>query len=238
MRWLVASLLMVASSGLTVEAATYRNLIAQVPGAPTEADTVRIWMESDTAFGETAGVEYQIGPSYVKVLGAYDAVSGPPPANWYADIPAQPAGTTVAYQLFTRNEVGTDYGFTGFNWSYVVAATPTIDAGVPDGAIAVDAAPPPIDAAVPAVDAATSPVDAAPPPVDAAVPAADAAPPLADAGPPPPDAAPPPDGASPDAGAGPSQELGCGCAAAGRRASTGAAVLLVVAVVALRRRNR
>ncbi len=106
---------------LPAAAATYRTLIAQDPLSPTDADAVAIWMESDTVFGETAGVEYKIGTTYTKVLGTYD-LSGPAPANWRAEIPAQPAGTIVEYQLFTRNESGSDYGFTGFLWSYLVDA--------------------------------------------------------------------------------------------------------------------
>ncbi|HJR09657.1 MAG TPA: Ig-like domain-containing protein [Pyrinomonadaceae bacterium] len=107
---------------LTAQAATFRTRVAQVPQNPTDGQTVRIWMNSDTAFGETACVEYQIGNTFTKVLGTFDD-TGFPGANWRADIPGQPAGTTVQYQLFTRNEVGSDYGFTGFNWSYTVAPT-------------------------------------------------------------------------------------------------------------------
>ena len=103
----------------SASAATFRNHIARVPDTPTSAQSVRVWMQSDTAFGETAGLEYNIGSSYVKVLGTFDT-SGPAPANWRADIPAQPNGTFVSYQLFTRNQSGQDYGFTGFNWSYTV----------------------------------------------------------------------------------------------------------------------
>ena len=103
----------------SVRAATFRNHVARVPETPTSAETVRVWMQSDTAFGETAGLEYNIGGSFVKVLGTFDT-SGPAPANWRVDIPAQPGGTFVRYQLFTRNEFGSDYGFTGFNWSYTV----------------------------------------------------------------------------------------------------------------------
>ena len=55
----------------------------------------------------------------MKVLGTFDT-SGPAPANWRADIPAQANGTFVQYQLFTRNQSGSDYGFTGFNWTYTV----------------------------------------------------------------------------------------------------------------------
>ncbi len=101
-------------------AATYRNHIARVPSTPTSLQTVRIWIDSDTALGETAGVEIQVGSIYTKYLGIYDATSYPG-ANWYVDIPAFPHNTTVSYQLFTRNEFSVDYGFTGFNWSYTVS---------------------------------------------------------------------------------------------------------------------
>ncbi|MGH2543134.1 MAG: alpha-amylase family glycosyl hydrolase [Ardenticatenaceae bacterium] len=109
-------------SSSRADAATFRNRVAQEPAAPTSADSVRIWMESDTAFGETAGVEYHIvgTGTYVKVLGTFDT-GGPSPANWRADIPAHSNGTQIEYQLFTRNEFGSDYGFMGFNWSYTVA---------------------------------------------------------------------------------------------------------------------
>ncbi len=100
-------------------AATYRNHVARVPETPNSTQTVTIWMDSDTAFGETAGIEYKIGSSYTKVLAAFDN-SGYPGANWRAEIPAQANGTFVEYQLFTRNQFGSDYGFTGFNWNYTV----------------------------------------------------------------------------------------------------------------------
>ena len=99
-------------------AATSRSRVAQIPSSPTSQDSVRVWMNSDTAPGETAGIEYLIAGSYTKVLGTYDtSYAG---ANWRADIPAQANGTTVSYQLFTRNQSGSDYGFTGFSWSYTV----------------------------------------------------------------------------------------------------------------------
>ena len=119
---LLASLLVLSALSVApAAAATYRNLIAQDPASPTDVDTVILWIESDTAFGETAGVEYKIGSTYVKVLGVFD-VSGPAPANWRVEIPPQSAGVFVEYQLFTRNEFGQDYGFTGFNWNYFVDA--------------------------------------------------------------------------------------------------------------------
>ncbi|HEY0604348.1 MAG TPA: alpha-amylase family glycosyl hydrolase, partial [Herpetosiphonaceae bacterium] len=113
---LASSVFMPASRSF---AASFRNQVAQIPATPSSAQSVRVWMQSDTAFGETAGLEYNIGSSYVKVLATFDT-SGPSPANWRADIPAQPNGTLVRYQLFTRNQSGQDYGFTGFNWSYTV----------------------------------------------------------------------------------------------------------------------
>jgi glycosidase/Ca2+-binding RTX toxin-like protein len=114
---MLAALLLPAAPA---SAATFRNRVAQLPTAPNSTQTVRVWMQSDTAFGETAGLEYHIGSSYVKVLGTFDT-SGPAPANWRADIPAQANGAFVEYQLFTRNQSGGDYGFTGFNWSYTVS---------------------------------------------------------------------------------------------------------------------
>ena len=100
------------------QAATFRSVTAQVPATPNSTQSVRVWMNSDTALGETAGLEYRVGTSYTKVLATYDtSYAG---ANWRADIPAQPSGIFVEYQLFTRNQSGSDYGFTGFNWSYTV----------------------------------------------------------------------------------------------------------------------
>lgn len=111
-------------------AATYRSLVAQVPSDPSPSSTVRVWMSSDTAPGETAALEYRIGNSYVKVYGTYD--TSYPGANWRADIPAQAANTLVSYQLFTRNEFGSDYGFSGFNWGYSVSGQGCAGASVGD----------------------------------------------------------------------------------------------------------
>ncbi|GAB4216022.1 MAG: hypothetical protein OHK0022_56640 [Roseiflexaceae bacterium] len=124
---LIASLIGPASIS---RAANFRSLVAQVPATPGPGSSVRIWMNSDTAPGETAGLEYNIGSTYVKVLGTFDtSYAG---ANWYADIPAQAAGTLVAYQLFTRNEFGNDYGFSGFNWNYIVSGQSCAGAAVGD----------------------------------------------------------------------------------------------------------
>ena len=115
----VLALALLVSLRPSAEAATYRNHIARVPATPTSAETVRVWMQSDTVLGETAGLETLINGVYTKYLGTFDT-SGPSPANWRVDIPPQPNGTTVQYQLFTRNQSGGDYGETLFNWSYTV----------------------------------------------------------------------------------------------------------------------
>jgi len=104
----------------SAEAATVPTHIARVPESPTHLDTVRVWMHSNTSFGESAALEYEVGGSYIKVLGTWDDTTVPG-ANFWADIPAQPNGATVQYQLFTRNTSGGNEGnFTGFNWSYTV----------------------------------------------------------------------------------------------------------------------
>jgi hypothetical protein len=122
---LTAALALLAAATLAIapalEAATFRIHVARDPVTPIAIQSPRIWMQSDTVTGETACIEYNIGSTFVQVLGTFDT-SGPAPANWRADIPAQPAGTLVRYQLFTRSPTGTDYGFTGFNWSYIVDA--------------------------------------------------------------------------------------------------------------------
>ena len=106
-------------------AATTRTVVSQVPTAPVDGQSVRVWMNSDTAMGETAGLEFQVNGSYTKVMGTWDNTTTAG-ANWYADIPGQAGGATVTYQLFTRNQSGSDYGFTGFTWTYTVAAAKSV----------------------------------------------------------------------------------------------------------------
>jgi hypothetical protein len=112
---LIASLMPVTAG--TVSAATFRSFVAQVPSV-AGTGSVRIWINSDTAFGETAGLETQINGVFTKRLGTFDTSF--PGANWRVDIPGQTAGTLVQYQLFTRNQSGSDYGFSGFIYSYTV----------------------------------------------------------------------------------------------------------------------
>lgn len=121
---LVVGLLFAVAPTGQAEAATYTDWVAQVPAAPTSADTVRVWINSDTALGETVLVEYRISGVNTKVEGFYDtSYTG---ATWRADIPAQPVGTLVEYQLITRNQSGVEYRWSGFNWSYTVAAAPVL----------------------------------------------------------------------------------------------------------------
>lgn len=105
------------------QAATYITWIAQVPASPSEGQTVRVWINSDTAAGETAALEYRInGEPISNILGFMDSTSYPP-ANWYIDIPAFPAGTNVEYALAIRG-VDEGYWFNGVTKSYTVAAAP------------------------------------------------------------------------------------------------------------------
>ncbi|HUN22701.1 MAG TPA: DUF3372 domain-containing protein, partial [Anaerolineales bacterium] len=103
-----------------VRAATSISRTAQVPTTPSSSQSVRVWMNSDTAVGESACVETKIAGVYTKYCGTYDtSYAG---ANWRVDIPASAACTLVEYQLFVRNNgSGAESLFTGFNWSY----TPT-----------------------------------------------------------------------------------------------------------------
>ena len=101
-------------------AATAITWVAQQPTQPVPGQVVRVWVNADTAPGESAGVEYHVGTTYTRVVGTYDtSYTG---ADWRIDIPAsvQTLGAQVSYQLFVRNEGGSDYLFTGFNWSYLV----------------------------------------------------------------------------------------------------------------------
>src|SRR5919198_781288 len=102
-------------------AATYRNWVAQQASQPTPGQVVRVWVNSDTVFGETAGLEYNIDSTYTRIACTFDN-TGYPGANWRCDIPAsvQTMNTFVQYQLFTFNQSNQPYGFSGFNWNYTV----------------------------------------------------------------------------------------------------------------------
>lgn len=115
----LASLFVLPATPTT--AATFRDHVARSPETPTSQQVVTVRMASDTAFGETAGLEYNVGSSYTRVLGTFVSYNSATNTSlWDATIPAFPDGTLVRYQLFTRNQTGDDYGFSGFNWSYTV----------------------------------------------------------------------------------------------------------------------
>jgi hypothetical protein len=114
----IVFIFIIALLGFDIDAATFRTLIGIQYDTPTLPED-RFWINSDTAFGETSGVEISYIPSgggsavYVKILGTFDN-AGFPGANWRVDA-TYPAGATAKqYQLFTRNQSGSDYGFTGF----------------------------------------------------------------------------------------------------------------------------
>lgn len=58
-------------SCVSTQAATYRNRIEQDPVVPNSAQTVRVWMDSNTVDGEAAAIEYHniTSNTYVKVRG-------------------------------------------------------------------------------------------------------------------------------------------------------------------------
>lgn len=123
-RWILAAALAVLGTGLLgagpTRAATYLTWIAQAPTTPSSQDTVTVWVNSDTAFGETVALEYQIDGVYTNVDCAYNtSYAG---ADWQCTIPAQGAGASVQYQLFVYNQSGQPYDYSGFNWSYTVGA--------------------------------------------------------------------------------------------------------------------
>lgn len=101
------------------------TLAAQQPTAPTSLEPVTLWLSSDAVDGEKVGAETRIGDEYAKVVGEPDTSHAG--ANWKVVLPAKPAGTTVDYQLFVRNQSGSDYNFSGFSWSYTVTEAPGDD---------------------------------------------------------------------------------------------------------------
>jgi hypothetical protein len=122
--WLIALLILSSLSLVRANpalAATYRDWIAQQPDQlhVVPNPRARVWVNSDTVLGETAGLEYLVNGTSTDIQCSYD--TGYPGANWHCDIPGQPINTYVRYQLFTYNQQGQAYGFTGFNWSYTVA---------------------------------------------------------------------------------------------------------------------
>ncbi len=118
-----ASVVKVAAKPASPDATRPPQYVTQIPDSASvfPTSTVRVWMNSDTLFGETAGVEFNVGNTYTKILGTYD--TSYPGANWQADIPAQAGGTYVRYHLFVRNQQNQDGNFTDFLWNYTVNTT-------------------------------------------------------------------------------------------------------------------
>ena len=116
-------------SNLVVYAATYRYPTTMSPTAPTSTDEVEITVKSDPVDGEYGpALEYRIGGNTTEICpdehptctssGIGGELSGQ--TTWTFSIPAQSDGTLIEYQLFNRNESGSEYGHTGFNWGYYV----------------------------------------------------------------------------------------------------------------------
>lgn len=114
---LALTMLFFAISPLTLSGATYRNFISHY--VINGGNTLRVWIDSDTAFGEFASAELRWddgmgGFNYSGVIDGNFDNSTEPGANWYVDI-ALPAGVNDAdLQLVNKNEGGTYYGYTGF----------------------------------------------------------------------------------------------------------------------------
>src|SRR5438477_1207859 len=79
----------------SASAATFRTVIAQQASQPTPGQVVRVWVNSDTVFGETAGLEYNVGANFTRIACSFD--TSYPGANWRCDIPSsvQTLGTFV-----------------------------------------------------------------------------------------------------------------------------------------------
>jgi glycosidase len=121
---LVACLLALALLPLPAYAATFLQHVDRVPDTPTSQQSVRVWVNSNTVFGESVCLEYnRVGTgTFTRVQGSFDTSRAG--ANWRADIPVFPNGATVRYQLFIANSntncQQNTYLFSGFNWQYAV----------------------------------------------------------------------------------------------------------------------
>ena len=129
---LVVGLLFAAVPTGQAQAATKWNWVAQTPTAPTQLDKVYVYIDADPVTDgsgtEVVGLEYHVGTDpengFTKIAGVADtSVTG---ATHRFEIPAQPAGTYVSYQLFMWNQDGVEYGHTEFDWNYTVAAAPVL----------------------------------------------------------------------------------------------------------------
>ena len=125
-------------------------LVAQSPSNPNAGQTVTLWVNSDTSYGENVGVQYNTGSSptsswtgnypnvnwsgnYPYVACSYNTSYGNG-ADWQCQIPAQTAGTSVRYQFYVYNnsistcsQSGSNcYYYSGFNNSYQVGVASNV----------------------------------------------------------------------------------------------------------------
>ena len=102
---------------------------ASRPPDPTQPVTV--YARSDTALGENVCLEYTPDfVSYTRTTCTYSSALASGHGNWHCTIPAQPAGTTINYQLFTATDCLTPAGagnYTGFLYNYTVVPACTGD---------------------------------------------------------------------------------------------------------------
>ncbi|MCB8951419.1 MAG: lamin tail domain-containing protein [Ardenticatenales bacterium] len=108
---------------------TYVSWLGQGLGSPSSrqpdaTQSVTVYARSDTGLGENVCLEYTPDFSnFFRLTCAYSSALSSGQGNWHCSIPAQNAGTTVTYQLFTANDCIPPAGagnYTGFNWSYAV----------------------------------------------------------------------------------------------------------------------
>ncbi|WP_367389278.1 T9SS type A sorting domain-containing protein [Lewinella sp. LCG006] len=102
----------------SISAATYRNFVSYE--VINGGNTVRIWVDSDTAPGETTLAEIRWdngigGFNYSGLInGVFDTGDINPNANWYVDITIPTGVNNADSQLATKNQSGSNYGFTDF----------------------------------------------------------------------------------------------------------------------------
>lgn len=115
MRGLVTVIIFLAFY-VSTDAATFRNYIGF---ERINSTTVRIWVESDTQFGESVHAQIKYGnPETFSgfVEGSFDSGTFGS-ANWRVDITIPETVNSVEIELANENQSGSLYGFTGFAFS-------------------------------------------------------------------------------------------------------------------------
>lgn len=106
----------------TLHAASFRNYVSHEMIGTT---TLRIWINSDTAFGEKAIAEVRWdtgggGYAYTGLIdGTFD--TSQPGANWRVDLTIPMGTNNIDYQLGNKNESNSVYGLTDFPGNMLVA---------------------------------------------------------------------------------------------------------------------